>query len=403
MFLFLAYAFGIYSDRRSVWPIGRGYSEFLFDRDSDSPVQEQFVTSESNSPSRPEKIVMTTLHKLKVTQILEGWHDGHLILLGSRQGTYELLFLSAQWMKQESIKKIEYNEETGSTTVSEIYTISDSARGTGLYKSRITGKIFFSYVYVDERTCAGLSLNEIILSETRSPIVNEIHRTTCALPPYGIHETGGIIAEDNQGSLFLTVGDFTKPNVALDPNHPFGKLLIKRPEEKEMTIFARGFRNTQGLIFDSETQQLIATDHGPEAGDEINFIENGKDYGWPYVTYGKPYGEDPETKMSHGPLKFGTHEGYDLPQFVFYPSLGLKDIAKIPKASFVFPNWRGDFLITTKIGIHRMRIRDNRIILLESLNLLPEVRSIAVHESGLFFTASRPGIHLVRRGTSGRN
>ncbi len=406
--LFLAYIFGIYSERSSLWPIGRGYTDFFRNQSSVPSVEEpsgeeQTHSATPNSPPLDEKVIMTTLHNVKVTKILDGWHDGHLILLDSNEDSYNLLFLSSQWMKEESLKRIEYNTETESTKVSDIYAIPGSSRGTGLYKSKITGKIFFSYIYVDERTCAGMSLNEIVLNEPGPPIVTEVHRTECALPPYGIHETGGIIAEDNKGALYLTVGDFMKPHVAADPNHSFGKLLIKKPEENKMAIYAKGFRNIQGLAFNQETHQLIALDHGPEAGDEVNFIEEGKDYGWPFVSYGKPYGGHPEEIMNIGPTKFGTHEGYERPKFVFYPSYGTKDIAQIPKSSFIFPNWLGDFLITTKTGIHRIRIRDDRVLLVEPLDILPAVRSLAMHESGLFFTASRPGIHLVRRATSGRN
>ena len=402
-FLLSAYVFGIYSERYSLWPLGRGYSEIFKNQNSDSAENQNGWDLSTVVTDR--EVSNTVLHNVEVVKILDGWHDGHLIILDQQESVYRLLFLSAQWMKNESIKLLEFDIETQSTKVLKIYEIPDSLRGTGLYKSEVTEKVFFTYVYEDERTCAGLSLNEINLTKLNSPLVTELYRSSCTLPPYGIHETGGKIAEDNSGALFLTVGDFEKGHLAADPNHPFGKILTNKTKSKGFEIYASGLRNSQGIIFDPETEQLIATDHGPEGGDEINFIEENKDYGWPHVTYGKPYGGNPEGKMfaDVGAAKYGTHEGYELPEFAFVPSVGIMEIIKIPKESFVFPNWRGDFLTSTKFGIYRIRIRDNRVLFIEPLNLLPSVRSIAVHDSGLFFTASRPGIHLIRRKIGARN
>lgn len=402
-FLLSAYVFGIYSERYSLWPLGRGYSDFFQNQNSDSAENQN--NWDLSSVVTDREVSNTVLHNLEVVKILDGWHDGHLIILDQQESAYKLLFLSAQWMKNESIKLIEFDIETRFTKVLKIYDIPESVRGTGLYKSKVTEKVFFTYVYEDERTCAGLSLNEINLTKLNSPLVTELYRSPCTLPPYGIHETGGKITEDNKGALFLTVGGFQKGYLSAQPKKAFGKILIKKPKSEKLEIYASGLRNSQGIIFDPETEQLIATDHGPEGGDEINFIEERKDYGWPHVTYGKPYQGDPEGMMfaDVGAAKYGTHEGYELPEFAFVPSVGIMDIIKIPKESFVFPNWRGDFLTSTKFGIYRIRIRDKRVLFIEPLNLLPSVRSIAVHDSGLFFTASRTGIHLVRRKTGDFN
>lgn len=46
-------------------------------------------------------------------------------------------------------------------------------------------------------------------------------------------------------------------------------------------VYAYGFRNTQGLAFVGD--KLFATEHGPSTDDELNLIEKGGNYGWPYV------------------------------------------------------------------------------------------------------------------------
>jgi PQQ-dependent dehydrogenase (s-GDH family) len=46
-------------------------------------------------------------------------------------------------------------------------------------------------------------------------------------------------------------------------------------------IFSFGHRNAEGIAF-SEAGVLFADEHGPKSDDELNRIEAGKNYGWPY-------------------------------------------------------------------------------------------------------------------------
>ena len=48
-------------------------------------------------------------------------------------------------------------------------------------------------------------------------------------------------------------------------------------------IYSYGHRNLQGLVFGPEGR-LYSSEHGPKADDEINLIQPGKNYGWPYVS-----------------------------------------------------------------------------------------------------------------------
>ena len=47
-------------------------------------------------------------------------------------------------------------------------------------------------------------------------------------------------------------------------------------------IYSYGHRNPQGLAFGPDGQ-LYSSEHGPKTDDEINLIQPGKNYGWPYV------------------------------------------------------------------------------------------------------------------------
>lgn len=47
-------------------------------------------------------------------------------------------------------------------------------------------------------------------------------------------------------------------------------------------IYSYGHRNPQGLVFGSNGI-LYSDEHGPSTDDEVNIIDSGKNYGWPYV------------------------------------------------------------------------------------------------------------------------
>ena len=101
-------------------------------------------------------------------------------------------------------------------------------------------------------------------------------------------------------------------------------------------IFALGVRNPQGLIVDPVTRLVIAAEHGPLGGDEVNIIEAGQNYGWPVVTYGMSY-----TKQAIGT---GTHAvGMRQPIFYYLPSEAISPL--LMYRGDMFPEWEGDLLL----------------------------------------------------------
>lgn len=48
-------------------------------------------------------------------------------------------------------------------------------------------------------------------------------------------------------------------------------------------IYTYGHRNAQGLVF-GKNGKLYSSEHGPKSDDEINILESGSNYGWPYIS-----------------------------------------------------------------------------------------------------------------------
>jgi glucose/arabinose dehydrogenase len=109
------------------------------------------------------------------------------------------------------------------------------------------------------------------------------------IPSDDIHN-GGRIAFGPDGYLYVTTGDSNQPELAQDRDSLAGKVLRLNddgtvPEDNPFgnAVYSYGHRNPQGLAWD-EDGRLWATEHGPDARDELNLLESGGNYGWPNIT-----------------------------------------------------------------------------------------------------------------------
>lgn len=127
------------------------------------------------------------------------------------------------------------------------------------------------------------------------------------LPSSNDHQSGRLVfGPDNK--LYYTIGDqgvkdcstnlaqFLPTQEEIDQkdwaNYP-GKILRLEldgsiPDDNPVLegvkshIYSYGHRNPQGLVFGSNGI-LYSDEHGPSSDDELNIIDSGKNYGWPYV------------------------------------------------------------------------------------------------------------------------
>lgn len=85
--------------------------------------------------------------------------------------------------------------------------------------------------------------------------------------------------------LYITTGDAQQPSLSQNPNSLAGKILrVKDPSTSsgQVEVYSLGHRNPQGITWDDQGR-LWETEHGSQATDEVNLIEQGKNYGWPII------------------------------------------------------------------------------------------------------------------------
>ncbi|MCC5915638.1 MAG: PQQ-dependent sugar dehydrogenase [Balneolaceae bacterium] len=200
-----------------------------------------------------------------------------------------------------------------------------------------------------------------------------------AATPYPGHISGGDIALYDTQRLLVTVGDYNRHGIdgtdeyAMDPDIPYGKHILVDKKSGEWSVYSMGHRNPSGVHID-RNGVIWSVENGPEAGDELNIISKGENYGWPRVSYGFWY--DSEFSLPGG-QKYGSHHGYKEPVFSWIPAVAPSSITKIEGEKFEL--WNGDLLMGTMgdRSLHRMRLdSSNRVTYNERIHIGHRIRDM---------------------------
>ena len=220
----------------------------------------------------------------------------------------------------------------------------------------------FLYLTYSKRK-QGLSTTALVRFKIESNRITNIEEIFEALPYVGssIHYCSRITF-DESGHIFLTVGDrfnYTTASrivdvFAADPqrldNH-LGKTIRLNLDGSILKdnsfiglpnalpeIFTYGHRNPQGIYYNLDDSQVYVVDHGPKGGDEINQLIEGRNYGWPVITYGKDYNNE---KVGVG----AQYSDMELPLYYWDPSVAPSSLLIYNGENY--PNWQSSWFVTT--------------------------------------------------------
>jgi aldose sugar dehydrogenase len=112
-------------------------------------------------------------------------------------------------------------------------------------------------------------------------------------------------------------------------------------------IYSLGHRNPQGAALHPTTGELWLNEHGPQGGDEVNRVLIGKNYGWPLVSYGCPYGSPVGTACAVG---LGIHQPtYEEPLTYWVPT-SIAPSGMMFYTGTGFPEWQGSLFVGALAG-----------------------------------------------------
>ena len=208
--------------------------------------------------------------------------DGRLLLGGGTNGSTLFLFNRESETLQSLGRVIKSNERLNDSR----FAITDIAV---LEEQENVISLLISFPqYSQKNRCVSLVLYKYDLK--LAPTVSVIRgkqwfKSSPCVPISAVQHAAGRIEVIDKKNVYLTTGDLGFPKIG--DRKARGTLgSIYKVSSSEFERVSQGHRNPQGVQLIGKN--LYISEHGPRGGDEINLIELGRDYGWPFVTYGNP-------------------------------------------------------------------------------------------------------------------
>ena len=227
----------------------------------------------------------------------------------------------------------------------------------------------------------------------------------------GSFHYGGALAFGDDDKLYVTVGDrlFSEANqpplpIAQDLSdsrgmiyrfNPDGSIPFDNPDfgiEAVPGAFANGIRNVQGIAVHPVSGALWFSEHGTIQGDELNLLQSGANYGWPFQTTGRyrAPGFNPvaPSNVLLTPPKWYWQHTVAPTGLVFY-------------TGDEFPEWKNNLLVAglSRGSLWRFRIEDNTIKSAEELFIDDRVRARNIVQSPggvLYLLTDAPSGQVIR-------
>jgi aldose sugar dehydrogenase len=167
---------------------------------------------------------------------------------------------------------------------------------------------------------------------------------------------GSRIIFDDDGYLYITIGDRNWGERAQDPTSHLGKVVRLHddgtiPADNPFInedgflpdLYTLGHRNQTGMAIHPRTRDIWTTEFGPRGGDELNRLQAGANYGWILVTPGEHYDGTPQA------LGTDSVPGMEDPVLHWTPAINPGNL--LFYYGDRFPEWEGNMLMATKARV----------------------------------------------------
>jgi aldose sugar dehydrogenase len=230
----------------------------------------------------------------------------------------------------------------------------------------------------------------------------------------GNNHWGSRLVFARDGTLFVTTGDrYALRERVQDLSSTVGKVIrinadgsvpkdnpLVGREGARPEIWSYGHRNLQGAALHPETGQLWTLEHGARGGDELNYPQAGRNYGWPVITYGIDYSGE---RIGEGTAKQG------MEQPVYYWDPVIAPSGALFYTGDVFADWKGDLFVGSMNpgALVRLEMNGNKVTSETRYDFDERIRDVVQGPDGLIYllTDSSRGrilrVEPAQRRTSG--
>lgn len=216
-----------------------------------------------------------------------------------------------------------------------------------------TGQVYLSYVERDENddalSGAAIALMTLKLTQTGGRLFNNdiIWRQSPKVTGNGHYGHRMAVSPDRK--LFITSGERQKFSPAQNMATNLGKVVRLNldgtaPEDNPFytghngtadQIWTLGHRNPLGIAFDANGK-LWVQEMGPKHGDELNYIQRSKNYGYPLVSDGDHYSGVKIPDHAEMPI-------FEAPKVSWTPAISPAGL--MIYSGDMFKDWQGDAFI----------------------------------------------------------
>ncbi|MDT0687543.1 PQQ-dependent sugar dehydrogenase [Autumnicola psychrophila] len=280
------------------------------------PEETEATASKVNSLSKPEGF--------KVTKFAESLGEPRMMAVSEAGNVYVT-------RREGDVVMLKDGNKDGKADSREIVVTKEGAHGIA-----IQDNMFYL-----------ITVNDIFKAEINNDgSIGELKKFVENLPDGGQHPNRTIRFKPNE-DLFVSVGSTC--NACPETREENATMLRVDPATGERMIFAKGLRNTIGFDWHPESGELYGMDHGidwlgdDDQKEELNKIEEGGNYGWPYV-----YADGEANKADEPPNNMSWEEYAEktkFPQMLFTAHSAPMDL--IFYRGEMFPSeYRGKALVT---------------------------------------------------------
>lgn len=190
------------------------------------------------------------------------------------------------------------------------------------------------------------------------------------------------------GKLFITSGERMRFDPAQSLASNLGKVVrintdgsvpndnpFVGKEGARGDVWSYGHRNILAAAVDPSTGRLWVFEMGPLGGDELNLIEKGKNYGWPFVSNGDNYS---------GPMipDHPTRREFQAPVRTWTPVISPSGATFYTGS--LFSGWRGSVLVggLSSQALIRLSFDGERVAMEERINMRRRIRDVIQASDG---------------------
>lgn len=317
---------------------------------ADLPGPGPFLSVSAEQPALRAEIVASGLEHIYSLAFLPGG-DALVVERGARLRLVQQATGSKPELVSQPIANVPEYSKTPNLHAFDVLGIQDVKPHPAFVTNRL---IYFTYnrpVGFDAKAkrvtaatvLAQARLDGLALTDVKDVLVGE--------PRVAVGGSRILIAKD--GYIFVAVGALSEGDIqsgqrkdtiygkvlrirldgSIPADNPFFRIKGVRRE-----IWTYGHRDPLGLAIDPRSGRILASEHGPQGGDELNELLPGRNYGWPASTYGTEYGG---SRLPVAPVRAGTQ-----PPLQFWsPSIAPSGITFYTGAAF--PGWTNNLFVAS--------------------------------------------------------